>query len=52
MTFVSYIYDNLSWTTGTLQGGNNRGLGGKAAKVFTKYFHLVGWKFIFFKFLN
>lgn len=33
MTFVSYIYDNLSWTTDTLNGGNKRGLGGKAAKV-------------------
>jgi len=33
MSFVGYLYDKLSWTTGTLNGGNQRGLGGNPAKV-------------------
>ena len=33
MTFVGYLYDKLSWTTGSLNGGNQSGLGGHKAKV-------------------
>ncbi|XP_068710936.1 protein mesh-like [Montipora foliosa] len=37
MTFVGYLYDKLSWTTGSLNGGNQGGLGGNQAKVGFSY---------------
>ena len=33
MSFVGYLYDKLSWTTGTLNQGDERGLGGRPATV-------------------
>lgn len=33
MSFVAYLYKKLVWTTGTLNGGNQSGLGGKPARV-------------------
>ncbi|XP_074615471.1 protein mesh-like [Acropora palmata] len=37
MSFVAYLYKKLVWTTGTLNGGNQSGLGGKPAKVGFSY---------------
>lgn len=33
MSFAGYIYDNLSWTSDTLNGAMSNGLGGKPAQV-------------------
>lgn len=41
MSFVAYLYKKLVWTTGTLNGGNQSGLGGKPAKVGHEPFHNV-----------
>jgi len=33
MSFAGYIYDNLSWTSDTLNGAMSNGLGGKPAQI-------------------
>ena len=40
MTFVGYLYDKLSWTTGSLNGGDQRGLGGDPAKVISLVYRI------------
>ncbi|KAL9985293.1 hypothetical protein ACROYT_G007678 [Oculina patagonica] len=37
MSFVGYIYDKLSWTTGRMDGADVNGLGGKTAQVGFSY---------------